>query len=52
MTGRKPPPFRVAVPVETLKRLELYLGDQPQRDQRAVALHELIVKLLIAEGAL
>lgn len=52
MTGRRPLPFRIAVPVELLKRLEEYLGDQPHRDPRATALHQTLVKLMIAEGLL
>lgn len=52
MTGRRPLPERVAVPVKLLRALEAYLGDQPHRDPRAANLHETLVKLMIAEGLL
>jgi hypothetical protein len=45
-------PDRVVVEVSLLREAEAYLGDRPSADKRAVALHDLIVRILAAQGAL
>lgn len=46
------PARSVSVDVETLRALERYLGDRPRNDKRALDLHDRVVTLLQALGAL
>jgi hypothetical protein len=53
MRSSQPPRFErrhIIVDISLLRSVEAYLGDLPQRDKRAAALHDLIVKTLAAQG--
>jgi hypothetical protein len=40
----------IIVDISLLRDAEAYLGDRPSNDKRAIALHDLIVRVLAAQG--
>lgn len=52
MKSQHQPVQRVVVDVVMLQALEEYLGDRPKSDRRALDLHDRVVTLLTALGAL
>lgn len=52
MKSQHQPVERIVIDVAVLRALEAYLGDRPRTDKRALDLHERIVVLLTALGAL
>ena len=52
MKSQHQPVQRVVIDVNLLKVFEEYLGDRPKSDKRALDLHDRVVTLLTALGAL